>query len=326
LAGGSQVRVGYNVWHGAKDGPVLALVSTLHGWEPIGAEIIRRVLNETDPSELSGTVVAIPIANPQALEFGGTVESAGLQVSPVDQLNLNRSFPGTGRHSSMPTPTLARTIFEELSKYSDVVLDFHDGTSSNNMIPLCTFPAYEAELGYSETLSERALKLAKAMGAQVGRRRPGTAPNSGTLTAACGAEDIVGLVLSVGGLGLVNEELDEGIRCVRNLMKAMGMIDGEPELPAYQLIVSGANHRVLFTSEGGFFLSPDDVELGAFVKKGQVLGRVIDPVTSEVRETMKAPFDGVIGMFREKLATNPGGMVGHVASTENMFWSTGELP
>ena len=325
LAGNTECRIGYGVFHGAKEGPVLTLISALHGWEPMGTEIIRRAMLDVDPKKMTGTVVVIPIANPFSMEFGGTAESSGLQVNPADSLNLNRVFPGRGG-SGWLTEQIAHLLTEELSRVSDVVLDYHDGTSSNNMIPLVTFPAYETTIGYPKGLSARTEELAKAVGAQVGRRREGAKPNSGTISTALGARGVVTMMLSVAGLGRVDENVDEGVRCTKNLMKALGIISGEPEMPDYQLYCSGPQHEVLYTKAGGFFFAAEGAHLGATVEKDQELGVVLDPLTSEVREVLRAPFKGVLGMFRGKMVTNPGGMLGHLANLDDYYWSRGNLP
>ncbi|MDH5200931.1 MAG: succinylglutamate desuccinylase/aspartoacylase family protein, partial [Candidatus Bathyarchaeota archaeon] len=53
--------------NGADDGPVLLLMSTQHGIEIQGIEVIRRVMREeVDPGELRGAIIGIPVGNPLA--------------------------------------------------------------------------------------------------------------------------------------------------------------------------------------------------------------------------------------------------------------------
>ena len=54
------------------------------------------------------------------------------------------------------------------------------------------------------------------------------------------------------------------------------MIEGAPVLPARQIMVE--NYNVYRSLSGGFYLQEDGIELGAAVTKGQLLGRVLDPV------------------------------------------------
>ena len=52
LVGGTEVRVPYQVINGAHEGPTLCLESTMHGWEPMPAEAIRRAMLQVDPATL----------------------------------------------------------------------------------------------------------------------------------------------------------------------------------------------------------------------------------------------------------------------------------
>jgi len=49
LAAKTEVRVPFQVLHGVEGGPTVCLESTLHGWEPMGAEVLRRALLRVDP-------------------------------------------------------------------------------------------------------------------------------------------------------------------------------------------------------------------------------------------------------------------------------------
>ena len=75
------------VLHGASDGPVLALIAGIHGYEyPITA--LQAMRTQVDPAALSGTMILVHIANMPAF-LGRTI-----YYSPGDGKNLNRMFPG----------------------------------------------------------------------------------------------------------------------------------------------------------------------------------------------------------------------------------------
>jgi len=80
----TELRIPFQVVHGASDGPTLCLESTLHGWEPMGAEVIRRAMLQVDPTRLKGTVLCLPLANPFTVEFSFNIESSGSRVNPAD--------------------------------------------------------------------------------------------------------------------------------------------------------------------------------------------------------------------------------------------------
>src|SRR5262245_41694765 len=56
------------VFHGAKPGPVLALVSGAHGTEYASIIALERLIGLLDPSEISGTVIIVPLVNIPSFE------------------------------------------------------------------------------------------------------------------------------------------------------------------------------------------------------------------------------------------------------------------
>jgi predicted deacylase len=86
---------------------------------------------------------------------------------------------------------------------------------------------------------------------------------------------------------------------VQNVMKATGMLPGEPEVERDQRILG--DRTLVRHKEGGLFLPAVDYRgLGQTVPKGTLVGRVISPYTFEVLEEIRAPFDPtVLIMVRE---------------------------
>ena len=54
--------------HGAKPGPVLALVSGAHGTEYASIIALEKVIQSLDPAQVSGTVVVLPLVNIASFE------------------------------------------------------------------------------------------------------------------------------------------------------------------------------------------------------------------------------------------------------------------
>ena len=101
---GTVVSTPVIVAHGASAGPRICLTAAVHGDELNGIEIIRRLMNELDPAELSGTVVGVPIVN-----FLGYAR--GSRYLP-DRRDLNRSFPGSVNGSA--ASRIAYSFFNEV--------------------------------------------------------------------------------------------------------------------------------------------------------------------------------------------------------------------
>lgn len=76
------------VVNGARPGPVLALVAGAHGTEYASIVALERVAAVLDPSQLSGTVVVIPLLNTASFE------QRVPHLNPVGGKNMNRFYPG----------------------------------------------------------------------------------------------------------------------------------------------------------------------------------------------------------------------------------------
>ena len=74
-----------SIRHG--DGPVALVMAGNHGDEYEGQIIVSQLMREIEPDMVTGQLILLPMANFPAAE-------AGQRVSPLDNGNLNRSFPG----------------------------------------------------------------------------------------------------------------------------------------------------------------------------------------------------------------------------------------
>lgn len=338
LAARTEVRIPLQVLNGASDGPVVCLEATLHGWEPMGAEILRRALQRVDPAQLRGTIYCLPLANPCSVEFGGSVESTGTRVNPADLLDLNRVWPGKIENGWL-TEQMAYAIWHEVLSRCEYLVDYHDGTGACDELPVA-FPhaipenaAVEASLAdgvggegggvqltpeYIQTMNAKIRGMAEAFGSRVIWWRQGPV-NPAMISGHCLLNNIVPLVVEAGGGGQLDFTIEQGVECTLNILKHLGMLDGELVLPPQQIMVE--RYIVYRSRHGGFYLPEDGIVLGASVSKGQLLGRVIDPLTSEVLEECRSPVNGLIISRRLKLPINPGGYIAHLADVDSTIWS-----
>src|SRR5215208_7201897 len=116
---GAELGMWVHAVHGSQRGPVLALLSTLHGGEWFSIAVLRQVIQESDPASLRGTLLAVPVANPPAL-----VLLTRNMPDESDSPDMNRIFPGPLTWTS---DQLNATLTREVLARANVVLDFHVG-------------------------------------------------------------------------------------------------------------------------------------------------------------------------------------------------------
>lgn len=265
LANGHRLELPVHEVRGAQDGPTLGITAAIHGDEPLGTEVIRRVLAELDPAAIRGTVLAMPVVNPYAYQ-------SNTRNTPLDMSNLNRVFPGDV--DGMLSEQLAHVVCERFLPRLDCLVDLHSGG---------TYPTVDYVYIHDE-----GAELSYAFGQELLYR--GTS-YPGSLGQVARDRGIPCIVSELGG-GQHRDEhfIARGVRGVLNIMRSLGMIDGAVERPPRQLVMSElANIR---PHQGGMLVSELSVEqLGTAIPKGTVLGRVLSPYTFEELEVIEAPFE-----------------------------------
>ena len=102
-------------------GPTALFVSGNHGDEYEGQVALSNLAKSLEASQVKGRVIILPMANfPAAM--------AGKRTSPIDEGNLNRTFPGDA--DGTVTQQIAFFIEHVLIPMADVVCDLHSGGSS----------------------------------------------------------------------------------------------------------------------------------------------------------------------------------------------------
>jgi hypothetical protein len=90
---GQHWYVSVMVAKGAKPGKRIALVSGVHGDEISPVHTIQTVMNQLDPTEMSGTVLAVLDVSRPAIE--GMARRWPNSGRGIDLIDINREWPGT---------------------------------------------------------------------------------------------------------------------------------------------------------------------------------------------------------------------------------------
>ena len=274
------------VLNGVERGPTLCLTSAIHGDELNGIEIIRRVLYDIDPRELSGAIIGVPIVNLEGFRSGSRYLS--------DRRDLNRFFPGNPRGSS--ASRIAYSFFNEVIGHCDMLIDLHTGSFRRTNLP-----QLRADLSYSAVE-----KLSQKMGSIVVVQSEGA---KGSLRRAATENGIPAVTLEAGAPHeLQKSAVDSGVRSIESALDGLGLIDRRSfwqrvDEPVYY------NSTWVRAPEGGILLS--EVELGQTVKEGQLLGIVTDPITNQGYEINSTYTGRVIGMALNQVM-HPGFAAYHI--------------
>lgn len=267
---GATVTTPVIVFHGNKPGPRLCLTAAIHGDEINGVEIIRRVLNDLRPAELSGTVIAVPIVN-----YLGYAR--GSRYLP-DRRDLNRFFPGS--RSGSAASRIAHSFFHDIAKHCHAIVDFHTGSFDRSNLPQVR----------GDLRLPVVLEFTRGFGATAVLHSPGS---RGMLRKAASDIGIPAVTFEVGSpMRLETSEIDVGVQAMHTLLHNMGMTRSfrmwsEPQATFY------AAKWVRADAGGMLFTS---VKLGDRVREGQRLGKVVDPLANTERAILSPVRGRVLGM------------------------------
>ncbi|MBV9523878.1 MAG: succinylglutamate desuccinylase/aspartoacylase family protein [Alphaproteobacteria bacterium] len=249
------------------EGPTVLLVSGNHGDEYEGQVTLMKLTRRLAPEDVKGRIIILSAANyPAAM--------AGMRTSPIDEGNLNRSFPGDP--NGRPTAMIAHYIEAVLLPMADFVIDLHSGGSSLMYIPsaLVRKPAEAAEVA-------RIFEMLKIFGAPISMMLDMPQGEDRTLTGATERVGVLHMGTELGGTGTVTPSaLAIAERGVARLLMHFGVLrkplHEEPPGKTRILTVAGSDYYC-YAPDNGLF--EPFVELGDEVTAGQAAGAVHFPDT-----------------------------------------------
>ena len=117
--------IGVALIHGARPGPVLAVVSGAHGTEYASIIAVEQLIDAVDPAQLSGTLILVPLVNVPSFE------RLTPHVNPVDNKSMNRFYPGN--MNGTQTERASFVITKEVVEKCDHLIDQHGGDLDENL-------------------------------------------------------------------------------------------------------------------------------------------------------------------------------------------------
>ena len=285
LATEGAITLPVTVVNGLQPGPVLLLTAGIHGDEFPSMLALQRLRTELDPADIKGTVVLLHLANLPG--FHGR----RLALSPEDEKNLNRVFPGKKNGTS--TEQVAELLTREFISRIDFLVDMHSGSSNQHLLP----HVYSPFVG-DDKLDTLTFEFAKATGMKhivLYGDRPRDPNNSISYPNTAMTRGKPGLTTEIGHLGQRDEEfVEQTLTVARNTLYFLKMLPGEPAYHPDPVIY---DRLTSVSSPADGFFTPL-VTIGDEVETGTVVGEVTDYFGNLV-ERLKSPVSGTILMISQ---------------------------
>lgn len=273
----------------------ISIVTGIHGDELEGQyvcfELLRRIRQQTE--KLKGIVDIYPALNPLGIDS----ITRGI---PAFDLDMNRLFPGC--QDGNMTEYLAAQIVQDLSG-SAVVLDIHASNIYLTEIP---------QIRVNELHERELVPLAAQANVDFIWVHGANTVLESTLAYSLNSTGTPTLVVEMGvGMRITRPYGDQLVDGIFHLMKKLGIWDGE-EIAVRKPIISGDPDDVAYlnAATGGIFVPA--VRHWERLKRGDLIGRIIDPLSGAVLDEVTAPFDGILFTIREYPVVDEGSLIGRL--------------
>jgi predicted deacylase len=272
------------VVHGARPGPVLAIVSGAHGTEYASIIAVERLIQQLDPKALKGTVILVPLINVPSFE------QKIAHVNPTDAKSMNRFYPG--KMDGTQTERASFLITREVVEKSDHLIDLHGGDLDESLRPY----SYWTKTG-SEKQDAISREMVLAFGLDtiiISADRPKDPAASRYLENTASLRGKPSITAEAGHAGTVEpDDVKALVDGSLSVMRYLKMMDGAPaavEAPVWIERVAGITSEVT-----GIFYPA--VRRGAYVQKGMKIGHITDYLGKTLAEA-RAPESGVVLFIR----------------------------
>lgn len=273
----------------------ISIVTGTHGDELEGQYVcyeVGRIINE-NRQHLKGIVDLYPALNP----LGIASITRGI---PGFDLDMNRIFPGA--EDGTMSEHVASRIVKELTG-SDICIDIHASNIYLTEVP---------QVRISEQTAQRLVPLAKHLNVDFIWVHSAATVLEATLAHTMNTAGVPTLVVEMGvGMRITKSYCRQLTAGIFNLMREMGIWDGETEEPRTPL-VSKDPEDVSFINASAAGIFVPRISHNARVKKGTLLGEIVDPLRSEVADSIYAPCDGLVFTIREFPVVDEGSLIARI--------------
>jgi len=268
------------VFHGARPGPVLALVAGAHGTEYTSIIALEKVIGMLNPAEISGTVIIVPLINIPSFE------QKVPHVNPVDRKSMNRWYPG--KMDGTQTDRASFLITRQVVEQCDHLIDLHGGDLDESLRPY----SYWTKTG-SQKQDQISREMVLAFGLDhiiISTDRPKDPQASRYLENTATTRGKPSITAEAGYAGTVEaDDLNALINGCMNVMRYLKMLPGTPSVVEHPVWIEKV--VTLASDQTGMFYPA--VKRGTYVEQGMKIGYVTDYLGKVIFEA-RAPVAGVV--------------------------------
>ncbi len=271
--------------NGTREGPCVCIMAGTHACEYPSIDAAIRTSQNTNPRGLSGRLIIVPVVNLAAFW------TRTPYINPDDGMDIGATYHVEGGTISY---LIGKVLKEKVFSQADYVIDLHGGDVMEDVVPHAGF----TRIGDTQ-VDEASEMLARSYGTKYvfERLEKGAFEKSGLRIPRTLAE--------AGREGRLEPELTAvHLKGISNIMKALKMIDGMPEIPSDQVVMHG-RYEIFVRSAGLFYPT---VQMAEHIRKGDVLGEIRD-LEGRTLEQVIAPKDGVVLLMMTNPVKHPDDLV-----------------
>ncbi|MBI3505859.1 MAG: succinylglutamate desuccinylase/aspartoacylase family protein [Proteobacteria bacterium] len=278
-------------------GPTVLLTAGNHGDEYEGQVLLHGLIRTLAVERVQGRLIILPALNYPAV-------LAAARVSPLDDGNLNRAFPGDADGS--PTSAIAHYVESVLLPMAQGAADIHSGGTATEYAP-----SVYLHCGGGHDLLRRKIDGAKAFGAPYTVCAMATS-DSRSMSAACDRLGVPMISTELAGGASINQRaLAIGRAGLARLLHFFGVL-AEPgpreHFHSTRLVSPAGSASSVMAPTDGVFEPLHDLE--ARVRKGDLAGHV-HPIGELDRPSQAVTFgqDGMVLVRRVPVLVRRGDYV-----------------
>ena len=268
------------VIHGAKPGPVLALVAGSHGTEYASIIALEKMIALLNPAEISGTVIVVPLINIPSFE------QKVPHLNPVDKKSMNRFYPG--KMDGTQTERASYLITKQVVEQCDHLIDLHGGDTDESLRPY----SYWTKTG-NEKQDQISREMVLAFGLDhiiISTERPKDPQASRYLENTATTRGKPSITAEAGHAGTVEtDDVNALLDGCLSVMRYLKMIPGAAAMVQHPIWIEKI--ATVASEQTGIFYPL--VKRGTYVQQGMKIGYVTDYVGNVTFEA-RAPVAGIV--------------------------------